>query len=327
MQNVINEISRQPFKTESHIYPQVIKSHPYLNGKDSRKRILTHIDEKLPHDVHVKESALKPYMVKIFSNTLNCWMHDLFDNTSSGRPRFWHIFIGMNNRYVIAHPLSNKSSKAINKSLLMFLQKVRPRKLTSDMEKSFGSTENKNLCKQYHCQYQFFNSKHNHSPLGIIDRFIRTLRDMNTPMVSDRLQSDDITFRAISPEKMKFLLNSYNNAVHNTIKTTPFEMYTNTELEKEYIYECLERKHSQTRINDFSLKIGQHVRIRLGRSNGMIKKRFQYSREKYIISGIRGNMYVVSSTDGSKRLYPRFRLVPVEDSQVSVYKTGQSIPE
>ncbi len=325
MQNVYNEISIQPFKTSSHIYPQIKKQHPYADGKNMRKKINKYIANKMPHDIRIKERLLKPYMVKIFANTLNCWMHDLFDNTASGSPRYWHIFIGMNNRYVIAHPLENKSSEAIHQSLSLFLRKIRPRKLTSDMEKSFASAENINLYKEYKCQYQFINSNHNHSSLGIIDRFIRTLRDMNTPMISDRLQSDDISFRAISANKMDFLLKAYNNAVHNAINTTPLDMYTNPELEKEYIYECLERKHAQTRISDFSLKIGQHVRIRLGRA-GLGKKRFQYSREKYIISGIRGNMYVVSSRDGSKRLYPRFRLIPIDPMTDNVYKFGKAFP-
>ncbi len=333
MQNVYNEILRQPFKTSSHIYPQILKRHTYTYGKDSKRRIKKYIAKRLPHDVHIKEHMLKPYMVRIFANTLNCWMHDLFDNTSAGSPRYWHIFIGVNNRYAIAYPLDSKSSEDIHKSLQIFLQRVRPRKLTSDMEKSFASTENKNLYREYNCQYHFVNSKHNHSPLGIVDRFIRTLRDMNTPMHSDRIQSDDISFRAISTSKMTSLLNAYNNAVHSAINATPLEMYTNPDLEKEYIYECLEHKHSQTRISDFSLKIGQHVRIRLGRG-GLGKKRYQYSREKYIISDIRGNMYVVSSKDGNERAYPRYRLHPVSDSASRVdisndgtYKFGKVLPE
>ncbi len=326
MQNVYSEIVRQPFKTTPHIYPQIRKRYPYANGNDSKRRIRRYIANKLPHDIHVKEHMLKPYMIRIFANTLNCWMHDLFDNTTSGYPRYWHIFIGVNNRYAIAYPLDSKSSEDIHKSLLTFLQKIRPRKLTSDMEKSFASTENKALYQKYNCQYHFVNSNHNHSPLGIVDRFIRTLRDMNTPIHSDRVQSDDISFRAISTSKMTSLLNAYNNAVHTAIKTTPLEMYTNPDLEKEYIYECLERKHSQSRISDFSLKIGQNVRVRLGR--GVLgKKRYQYSREKYVVTGIRGNMYVISSKDGTKRMYPRFRLHPLETSQEDTYKLGKNIPE
>ncbi len=336
MQNVINDISTQPFKTMHHIYPQIRKHYSYLDGKTFKKRISKHINERMPHDIHIKEHSLKPYMLKIFSNTLNCWMHDIFDNTSLGSPRYWHIFIGVNNRYVIAHPLESKSSEAIHKSLLTFLQRVRPRKLTSDMEKSFNSTQNRELLKEYHCQYHFVNSKHNHSSLGIIDRFIRTLRDMNTPMKSDKLQSDDISFRVISLNKMLSLLKSYNNTIHTAINATPLEMYTNQNLEKEYIYECLEQKYSQTRISDFSLKVGQHVRVRMMRSNGIVKKRFQYSHEKYIISAIRGNMYEVSSKNGNKRLYPRYRLIPVEIphddvsktcANTCVYKMGRSLPE
>ena len=49
----------------------------------------------------------------------------------------------------------------------------------------------------------------NHSALGIIDRFIRTLRDM---------QGDNTS---IKPKRMKQLIILYNNTYHSSIKMSP----------------------------------------------------------------------------------------------------------
>ena len=55
-------------------------------------------------DIHVRKKAIKIYMIKIYSNMLNTWFHDLYDNLPNHEPRYWHIFIGTNNKYAVAYP-------------------------------------------------------------------------------------------------------------------------------------------------------------------------------------------------------------------------------
>ena len=63
-----------------------------------------------------------------------------------------------------------------------------------------------------------------HSALGIIDRFIRTLRDMNIPTVKSEHQSTHEKYRDFSVKRMNKLLEIYNNTVHSSTNHTPAEM-------------------------------------------------------------------------------------------------------
>ncbi len=321
MDAVEEYITNQPFKTFDHVYPQT-KSR--FQGTDKRrvKRDLT----KIPHDKHLSEKrSLKMYMVKIYSNTLNTWFHDLFDNTDHGNPRYWHVFIGVNNRFAVAYKLRNKNADSINRTLTRFINEYHPAKLTSDQESSFRADINQQLCREHKCKLQFVTDK-NHSTLGIIDRFMRTLRDMNAPTANDVKQSNDISFRVINEEKMSRLLEQYNNAYHSAIKCTPREMFSNKEREKQYIFDNIELNHEQKHIGDFKLKRGWYVRYRLPRSDGMTKKRTQYSIEQYPITRVKGNMYTLKASDGSQRVFPRFRLILTspDGSLNGVYKIGET---
>ena len=54
-----------------------------------------------------------------------------------------------------------------------------------------------------------------HSALGIIDRFIRTLRDMNIPTVKSEHQSTHEKYRDFTVKRMNKLLEIYNNTTHS----------------------------------------------------------------------------------------------------------------
>ena len=64
-------------------------------------------------DIRVKKEMIKPYMIKIFSTLTNTWFHDLYDNLPNHEPRYWHVFIGTNNTYVVALPLPDKRASYI----------------------------------------------------------------------------------------------------------------------------------------------------------------------------------------------------------------------
>ena len=74
----------------------VLSPLPFSPGKVMKRRM---------KDIHVRKKAIKIYMIKIYSNMLNTWFHDLYDNLPNHEPRYWHIFIGTNNKYAVALPL------------------------------------------------------------------------------------------------------------------------------------------------------------------------------------------------------------------------------
>lgn len=317
-----NYIDKLHFKTYNHIYQKVKDAFPNIDDNQ-----IKHIVEQRLKDNFVKRWKVNPYMVKIYSTMPNCWFHDLMDNGKGNDPRYWHIFIGTNNHYAVAYPLKNKTAASIKQSLTEFITKYKPSKLTSDEESAFVDKNNIKLCTDNHVFVQII-TEQNHSALGIIDRFIRTLRDMNTPTEKSTRQSHDDKYKSISPQRMSKLLNIYNSTYHSRIGCAPIDMFNDANKEKEYIFKQLDKRERQDRIKDFHLHEGSYVRYIIPRSNGMNKKRYQYSRECYRISSVHGNMYTLMARDGTVMNMPRFKIMlcQKDGTKPSNIKWADTIP-
>lgn len=277
-------------------------------------KLLSIIDSRW-HDKFVKLRKIEPYYIKIFSTMPNCWFHDLMDNDSRNRqrsygkdnePRYWHIFIGTNNHYAVAYPLMSKSAASVKQTLTRFINEYHPAKLTSDEESAFIEKSNVKLLTDNGVLMHII-TEQNHSSLGIIDRFIRTLRDMNIPTQKGERQSHDDKYKSFTEDRMQKLLDIYNTTYHSRIKCTPKEMFNDPDLEKEYIFKQLAKKEKQEELKDLHLHEGSFVRYIIPRANGK-KKRYQYSHECYRIAKVKGNMYTLMAKDGTVMNKPRFKI-------------------
>ena len=303
------EIDKLRFRTFRKVYRIVKKRHP--NIKDSELRKI--ISERL-HNRRPSKQIQRVYQVKIFSKFRNSWFTDIYDNTANANPRYWQLFINTNTRYVVAYPLQNKTAGAIKNNLEKFIKKFKPRKLTSDEESGLIAKENLELLNNNKCGL-YIVSEQQHSTLGIIDRFIRTLRDMNTPQEKPlKSQSTDTEYTFISQDKMKDLLASYNTTVHSSTGYSPKEMMEKPELEDQYISKCLEHEYKQRGIRDFKLKKGMLVRYLIPR-RVFGKRRYNVSRECYTIDDIAGNIYTLIAKDGTTKDLPRWRLIRVKPNE------------
>ena len=298
-----NYIDKIHFRTFNHLQEKVKAKFPKVNDE-----LLKKIIKKRLKDKFVKVKKIKPYFIKIFSTQPNCWFHDLLDNGKDQDPRYWHIFIGTNNHFAVALPLKNKSAISIRKTLTDFIQKFHPRKLTSDEESGFIEKNNVKLLSDNNVKMQIITEK-NHSALGIIDRFIRTLRDMNIPTQKGSKQSHYEKYQTFSEKRMNKLIEIYNTTFHSRIKCSPKEMFENPDLEKEYIFKQLYKREKQEKnIKNLHLKVGMFVRYILPKANGK-RKRFQISRECYKIESVKGNIYTLIAKDGTVSNFPRFKLM------------------
>ena len=341
IRDVNNYIDKLHFRTYSHVVDKVITQFPTIAKKELKKIV----DDRLK-DHFVKLRKIEPYYIKIFSATPNCWFHDLMENgcradpsitsgllnkplaekESTKLPRYWHIFIGTNNHYAVALPLKDKRATSIRETLREFIERYHPSKLTSDEEPGFVEKNNIKLLTDNDVSMHIVTDQ-NHSSLGIIDRFIRTLRDMNIPTEKGSKQSTDDKYRWFSVKRMSKLVGIYNNTYHSRIKCTPQEMLDNPNLEKEYIFKQLAKKEKQETIKDLHLHEGSFVRYIMPRANGK-KKRFQFSRECYKIESVNGNMYTLIAQDGTVRDFPRFKIIlcQKDGSKPSNCKRGQTFP-
>ena len=321
MDKSINDaIDKTHFKTYKHVKKHVKNKHLNVSSKQIKDVIKQRLKDKF-----IKRKDIKPYMIKIFSNRPNTWFHDLYDNTAGRNPRYWHIFIGTNNRYVVVYPLNSKSAKDINYTLKQFINKYHPVKLTSDEEPGFLDKNNVKLLTDNNVSMHIITDK-NHSSLGVIDRFIRTLRDMNTPNEKSKHQSHDEKYTYITPKRMNKFINTYNNSYHSAIGCSPNKMFKNIDLEKEYIFKCLTLAEKQQKIKDLIIPVGSYVRYILPRHDGIHKKRYQISRECYKIEDRRGNMYTLIAKDGTVITKPRYQLIIVNNKAEHKPKFANTIP-
>jgi hypothetical protein len=249
-------------------------------------------------------------MIKIFSRSLFTFFHDIFDNGKNGEPRYFHIFIGTNNRYAVAHPLENKSGSAILNTIKKFVEKFKPVKLISDNEAGFNDKKVLEYLNSQGVAVKFVHDQ-NHSTLGIIDRFTRTLRDMYDKKV-------------ISSKIMQKLIIHYNDTYHTSIQSTPYEMFSDHRLEKAYIDKCIENAGKQVNMKDFELEVGTFVRYILPKK-ALEKRRNRVSTDMYKIAGKQGNHYILMSEDGNVILKPRFMLIPVNKDEESKLKFAKTI--
>jgi hypothetical protein len=309
------------FKSLKHIKEHVKAQFPQVTETQ-----LDHLIKIRQHDRRLQENKhLKKYMVKIFSSRPGAWFCDIYDNLAGNNPRYWLLFIDANSRFGRAYQLNGRTIPDVQQVFTQFIHDEHPIKISSDQEAAFVSDQICDFLEQNHVS-QHIITQENHSSLGIIDRFIRTLRDMNTPRGDSINQSKHDEFKTINPAKMTSLLNLYNNTEHTQINMTPQKMHSNPNDEKNYIFKMLEKKEKQEKkIPDFHLQIGNLVRYRLPRRDFMTKKRSTYSVEYYKISGIDGFQYTIQASDGDTMTLPRWRLLKLNNP--SHYKYAEHVAD
>lgn len=306
-----NYIDTLHFKSFKKVVDKVKQQFPNVSNADIRKII-----KKRIHDKQVNKYNKKVYQVKVFSKFPNAWITDIYDNLDGHDPRYWELFININSRFVEAYPLNNKNKYSINTVLRQFVNRYHPRKLTSDEEAGLVANDNLTYLKDNKCGLYIIQEK-NHTALSLIDRFIRTLRDMNTPADNSNDCSTDAEYSYIDRNKMTLLLSLYNNTIHTSTGHKPIDMLQNAALEEDYIEKCLDGKQRQQEIADFKLKEGSLVRYYLD-DDIMTKKRSTTSRETYKIESIAGNIYTIIALDGTTKDLPRWKLIYVDPNEKHV---------
>ena len=287
------------------------KSQYDVHDKGPRKRT----------DVYYQLDDIRPYMIHIFSPHTHCFQMNIMENGRDRDPKYYLVFIGVNNKYAVVYPLNSKGQTDVKAKIEEFINDYKPKKLTSDQEKSFTSKTVLQLLDDNKVILQTVPDS-NHSTLGVIDRFIRTLRDMNRPRDISQKQSDDEAFKYFNQNKMAKLVKEYNNTIHSSTGCTPKQMFDDPELEKKYVIKCLKKQQKQKRIKDFELKPGTHVRYIIGR-NALAKNRYRVTNESYLVVGKEGLHYVLEAKDGTTITKPRFQLIVADPRK---YKLANTIP-
>jgi hypothetical protein len=241
--------------------------------------------------------------VKIHGIPENPLSLDLLQNPKGSTPPFFLICINVNTRYAYAYPLGGKSTAEILPKLQEFVNQAgNVVKIVADKEAAWNGDEITNWLKSKGIDSKLIEDQQ-HSALGIIDRFIRTLRTMLYRENEERV---------FTPEKMKELLGKYNESLHKGTNMTPKDMEGDTEKQKRYIIEKIYEQERREKISDYNLHVGTYCRYIIPRVL-MEKNRYRVSTGVVKITGRDGKGYLCMAADGSVRTLQRWRLFPVGD--------------
>ena len=171
--------------------------------------------------------------------------------------------------------------------------------LRSDQDAAYLSNKTLDFLREKGVRY-LTTEDENHNVLGIINRFMRTVRDLAGKVQSTKGEAHKV----ISAEEMKELVNTYNTTIHTSTNVPPNEM--TKELEKEYITKKRIETQNKTRAYDF--KPGDRVRIVI-EPKALTKKRSNLTSESFIVDSRSGNMFLIRAKDHSVDYYPGYKLV------------------
>ena len=129
IQHLKQVIDKSHFRSYPRVKSHVNKNIPAMDNKVTRRVVRNRV-----HDLRPTPIRVKPYQIKIFSNTVGSWQHDLLDNGKVTISHYWHVFINVNTRYAVALPLESKDGDAILNTLADFIDRYQPARLTSDKE-------------------------------------------------------------------------------------------------------------------------------------------------------------------------------------------------
>ena len=297
------------FKTLNDLYAKypwktLAKFKPLANryGFTDEQEIKRFLKDQAGHDVYRPQGN---QFLPIFSKSTGAYQFDTLIQSRRGGAKPWLIFINVNTRKGYGYEMENKNAASVKIALHKFLHDCPDCKvLTSDQDPAYLSSDVIQFMRDHRIDYRTTETN-NHNVLGIINRFMRTLRDLNGS-------------RDFENTNMLDLIREYNDSPHRGINyKAPNEMT------KEDVQRYVEKKEKVFNENLDDLAEGQRVRIILDK-NKIGKKRSNLSKEAYEITGRKGNQFIVKAKDETVDTFPRYRLVKCDNRYqlADTIKTG-----
>ncbi|KAK8892220.1 hypothetical protein M9Y10_029443 [Tritrichomonas musculus] len=155
--------------------------------------------------------------------------------------------------------------------------------ILSDQDKSYLSKKVLTFMKDHNINYKT-TLDNDHNKLSIINRFMRTVRDMK-----DRNNADILN-----------IVKAYNNIPHSSLNDKSPNKFTEED-ELNYI-------KNQSQINPYDFEPGERVRLVLDK-NPLQKVRTNLSKVSYIIDSRVGNQFMIKASDDSIDTAPGYKII------------------
>jgi hypothetical protein len=271
----------------------------YQKAKPLNKSItLKQVKEWYLKQVEIQQHQTKNKQFELFkiaSYDPDSWQIDLA--FVQGKPIL--TAININSRIGFLKLLSNKRADTVLKALQNFIKTNRVNILTSDNGTEFMNSKVQKYLKVDGIEH-YNNEKGDHSTLGKIDRFIRTIKQRLIKLPPST---------KISQKLLNDIIENYNNTYHSTIKSTPNDQKGNV------IQSEIDHNHKVLDNVSQSINPGDSVRYKL-QAKTFSKEGAKYSKAVYEIIGIDGYRVHIKSKNGHT-LYKPVNDLKVVDAEVS----------
>ena len=142
-----------------------------------------------------------------------------------------------------------------------------------------------------------------HSSLGLIDRVIRTIRDM----------AYNMNVGTITPSIMNEIVNQYNNAPHKTLSlyagedVSPQMAQNDSKLETFIVKRIVEENYKIMNSDGFKLEKGSQVKL-YNEKDSLMKRRSTVQPGRHIIKGFKNGLYEVKDDKNKTHFIPRYKI-------------------
>jgi hypothetical protein len=295
-------ILKSKFRELKKVTAYVRKKLPHVSP-EAVKRVL----ETVPHDKYNLGSTdpQTHYYQKIFTPYFGGFQVDLLQQPRGATPPFFLVCVNVNTRFARVYPLSGKGEAEVLGGLQKFVADAgKVVKIVADKESAWNGKRVTDWLESHGIDSKLIEDEQ-HTALGIIDRFIRTLRTMN----GDK--------KDFSAEDMRKIVKKYNKSPHLGIdpdaSISPTDMEKNPKEQKRYIFQKLYDQERREKISDMNLHVGTYVRFIIPRKL-LEKNRYRVSLGAVKVVKKDGEAYVCMAADGTTRTLQRWRLFPVGDT-------------
>lgn len=174
--------------------------------------------------------------------------------------------------------------------------------IIGDSEKAFWSARMLAYYNQQHIRYERINTKsEGHIRLSILDRSVRTIRDMLYRLDISNVGPDDL-YRAVV---------IYNNTIHRTLGYTPLQVHCNQVLERRVLQRLKTDNWITTHRTDYQIGEGEEVAVRQ-KYKPFEKHRSTVKKGKYTVSNRnKDGSYEVRDSESKRSKVYRRDLKPI----------------